>query len=81
MRMPKTKTFRGVLICDIETGQMRLVKRPVKSGLWEVSVDVAIKVNVPEDVRGVLRAEIDIPPMAIEQIEGDPLTMPARAEE
>lgn len=70
--MPTMKTFRGVLVCDIATGQMRLVEQHEDAGPWEVSVDVTIKVNSSDDVRGLLIAEVTIPPLAIEQISGNP---------
>ena len=65
--MTAIKTFRGILVCDVVTGEMRLLEQSEVAGPWEVSVDVTIRVNPPGEVRGVLIAEITCPEMVIVQ--------------
>ena len=65
------KTFRGVLVCDVVTGEMRLLGPSESAGPWEVSVDVTIRVNPPDDVRGVLICEVSMSEMVVEQVDAD----------
>ena len=67
--MTAIKTFRGILVCDVVTGEMRLLEQSEVAGPWEVSVDVTIRVNPPREVRGVLIGEINMPDMVIEQVD------------